>query len=454
MATEPSLQVGVIADDLTGAGDAGLQFFNKGLATWVATGPGGLIPPEAEAISVNAGGRARSPADAADGVAQAGAWLRAQGCATFYHKVDSTLRGNLAAEVGRLLHALELDLAVVSPAFPDAGRITIGGFQLVDGVPVALSSYGQDPLGPVEESHLPTFLQQAGNKTALIDLRTVLMGWEKIVGSVAEARAKGTRAVVVDAARTEDLASIGRAIAHLGPGVLPVGSAGLARELPVSRSARRIPRLLEADPFDRPMGHVRVLGRTPPVLIVSGSCNPVTLAQLAAVQDEARIVTVDVRQLLLTEGGGTWAADLHEELERTARQALQGLLAGRDVVVTTTLDLEQVARDQALGRDLGLSAWQLGEQLCVALGSLARRLWSTAPIGGLVVAGGQTAAAVCKALAADCLEIVGEAIPAVPILRPAGIDLRMVTKSGGFGPPDALIRIAGRLRHQAGRIAT
>ncbi len=501
-------RIGIIADDLTGAGDAGLQFFRKGIVTWVkaslpdeprsddrddaipAPAPfdaatsvspavlegasflSGSVPDigssafadildgaRFEAVAINAGGRSLDSPRAADGVARAVAWLRALGCQAFFHKIDSTLRGNVGPEVRRLLEELSCDLAIVAPAFPEAGRATIGGFQLVQGLPVALSDYGRDPVTPVTESHVPTLLQAAGCPTELVDLRTVVGGWERIVGAVAEAVARGGRAIVVDAARPVDMVAIARAIAHLGPKVLPVGSGGLAQALgPERRQANEllsvVPAARSRDDRQEPLPGAELRARTRqlPVLAISGSCNPVTLDQIDALREGARIVVVDVRRLLLT--------DAHQELESTAREALQGLLAGRDVVVTTAASAEQVQVDQALGLDLGLAAWQLGEQLGLALGALAQRLVATAELSGLILAGGQTAAAVCRALGAETFEIVDEVMPTIPVLRPlvaqsrrnepaSGLEFQLVTKSGGFGPPDALARIARHLRQRA-----
>ncbi|MBU6428645.1 MAG: hypothetical protein KGR26_06530, partial [Cyanobacteria bacterium REEB65] len=437
------------ADDLTGAGDAGLQFHNGGLRTWVGTAlsaaPGPAagkaqdIPDSVEAIALDAGTRHLAANLAADRVAEAAARLRRAECRQFYHKIDSTLRGNLGIETWRILHALELDMAIVAPAFPQTGRITVGGFQLVGGVPVALSDYGRDPLNPVTESHLPSLLESPFGKVEILDLRTVFGGWERIVGAVAEARARQSRAVVVDAAQPQDLQVLARAIDSLGQRVLPVGSGGLAQALGQQGRDRETLRALGAQ-----TGGTTLFGRKEPVLVVSGSCNPTTLAQLAELDRGVRTLTVDVRRLLLVD-----ATALPIELETIARQALQSLLAGRDVVLAAALSPADPDRDQALGHELGLSAWQVGEQIVQALGSLTRRLLEVATVSGLVVCGGQTAASVCQALGLHWLEIVEEVAPAVPLLRPIDRDLPLVTKSGGFGQPDTLRLIVDRLRARA-----
>jgi D-threonate/D-erythronate kinase len=63
----------------------------------------------------------------------------------------------------------------------------------------------------------------------------------------------------------------------------------------------------------------------------------------------------------------------------------------------------------------------------------------------LVLSGGDTASLVCRAIGVHYIELCDEIVPGVPrgILRGGMFDgVSVVTKSGGFGEPDALIRVA------------
>ena len=63
----------------------------------------------------------------------------------------------------------------------------------------------------------------------------------------------------------------------------------------------------------------------------------------------------------------------------------------------------------------------------------------------LFLSGGDTASLVCRAIGAQRIELCAEIVPGVPrgILRGGMFDgLSVVTKSGGFGDPDALICVA------------
>ena len=80
----------------------------------------------------------------------------------------------------------------------------------------------------------------------------------------------------------------------------------------------------------------------------------------------------------------------------------------------------------------------------VAAGSIVKFFEEAAP-SALVLSGGTTAALVCGAIGAQSIEICEELIPGVPrgVLRGGMLDgIEVVTKSGGFGACDALIRIA------------
>ena len=65
--------------------------------------------------------------------------------------------------------------------------------------------------------------------------------------------------------------------------------------------------------------------------------------------------------------------------------------------------------------------------------------------GSLFVTGGETLHGLLQALGAQSLLATGELLPGVPHARIVGgrwHDLPVIAKSGGFGAPDLLIRLA------------
>ena len=129
----------VIADDLTGAADCGVACAGHGLETIVVLGDsGGEV--QAEVLSID-GDTRRLPAKeaAAETVRLLRRHLHDEG-SLLYKKLDSTMRGNVGAELAAALEvrrALARDkdriVAVLAPAFPATGRTTVNGRQLVDG---------------------------------------------------------------------------------------------------------------------------------------------------------------------------------------------------------------------------------------------------------------------------------------------------------------------------------
>ncbi|MGA2326381.1 MAG: four-carbon acid sugar kinase family protein [Bryobacteraceae bacterium] len=83
------------------------------------------------------------------------------------------------------------------------------------------------------------------------------------------------------------------------------------------------------------------------------------------------------------------------------------------------------------------------------LGREVRELVGRSAIKALIVFGGDTAFAILEAFGKPPLEPLGELLPGIPISRlrdrTSQRDLLLITKAGGFGPPDVLARLRDRL---------
>ncbi len=119
----------LIADDLTGACDAGVQFAERGLATVVWLGAS--EPPPCDLLVLSTASRHDEPAIARSKVKAACGRLRLAGRELVFKKLDSTLRGNILAEV----EACGVPEAWIAPAFPAMGRQLIERRLIVNGEP-------------------------------------------------------------------------------------------------------------------------------------------------------------------------------------------------------------------------------------------------------------------------------------------------------------------------------
>ena len=161
----------VIADDLTGAADAGVQLARAGYRTAVFFDASELLAGDLDAVAVDTDSRTRPAGFAARRVVEAAHAVRY--ASIVYKKLDSTLRGNVAAELEAAFGAAGRERTIVAPAFPAAGRTTIGGTQLVHGVPVDETEMRNDPRTPVREAHVPTLLADAFASVGTLDVENL-----------------------------------------------------------------------------------------------------------------------------------------------------------------------------------------------------------------------------------------------------------------------------------------
>lgn len=170
MRTDVSRRVAIIADDLTSAADGASPFVAHSQAAIVARGRPSLR--DCAVLAVDCGSRSASRFQAAARVADVTAQLA--GRDVLFKTVDSTLRGHVKAELEACFKASARKSLVFAPAFPAAGRTTVGGIQLVDGVPVSESVYSRDPLHPARQSALAELVPTNVQNVILLNATTQL----------------------------------------------------------------------------------------------------------------------------------------------------------------------------------------------------------------------------------------------------------------------------------------
>jgi uncharacterized protein YgbK (DUF1537 family) len=179
------VRVGLIADDLTGACDSATPFLSAGrveVGIWPHIPAGDLA-----CAAVSTESREEDAGVALERTRQAARELRTRGFELIYRKVDSMLRGNVAADIEGVL-ADWGGTCLLAPALPAEGRVTRQGRQVWD--------------------------------SASVDIAALL-------GVVAG------RVSVRDAQTDEDLFAVAAEVARTAR-LLPAGSAGLAAQLPAA----------------------------------------------------------------------------------------------------------------------------------------------------------------------------------------------------------------------------
>ena len=390
-------RIAVIADDLTGAADTGVQLARAGYRTAVIFHGEQTPAAGLDAVAIDTDSRTRPAGFAARRVVEAA--RAARDARIVYKKLDSTLRGNVAAELSAALGATRRPRVVVAPAFPAAGRTTVGGVQLVRGVPVHETEMRNDPRTPVREGHVPSLLK--GSFSSLGTLGVEELADPEKVGRVLEAEC-----VVADAESAADLEALVRAVPDPS-GVLWAGSAGLALAL---GGVYPGPRAGEDPPLPGPARRV---------LVVIGSLSGVAREQLRWLVEEYGDVAVPVR------GGRRGAV---QEAASLARRALSG---GPCAVVHSPGERSKPGK---------------GGPVVRSLAEVAARLSGEGLFDALVMTGGSTAVRVALGLGASGIRLGGEVEAGVPWGTLIGPDpYLVVTKAGGFGGRDTLVGVVRSL---------
>jgi len=197
-----------------------------------------------------------------------------------------------------------------------------------------------------------------------------------------------------DADSDDDLRTIANAGRRLGGRSLWVGSGGLAHAL--------------ADrPNEGDIAWPQALAG--PVLGLFGSDHPVTKGQLQTAAEAC---------VRLADGGAA-----------SVRRLVDAL--GDSGCALATFDLPPVGRAAAAAH------------IASALADLAARL---DPPATLICGGGETLRALCESLGTQALDVSGRIMPGVPLSRMLGgrwDGVKVISKSGAFGEPDLLARLAG-----------
>ncbi len=405
----------MVADDYTGALDTGVKLAQQGVPTAVISveeANAQALEQAAEVLVVCTETRHKTPGEAYAAVynlvrAARGRWPEA----ALYKKTDSALRGNVGSELSAMLDAAGAwDMAYV-PALPSQGRVTVRGYQLDHGRPIHESVFARDCYDPVIRAYIPDILAQQTS------VRTVCVA----KGEEGQSREPHEKTIwVYDSETEQDLRDVARALKEQGWEKITAGCAGFAGQLAelLGLAGRKRQR-------ERP--------RVGWHCVICGSVNPITVCQLEAVEREGvRVINLPAESIL---GKSFDAAAL-------AREVLANVPEGGGFAVTT-LDAGEAQEKIAYARRQGLGMEEMRELISQRLGLLTRQLCEVDE--GLVpmLIGGDTLCGFLRAVGGGTVYPLWEVQPGCVLSQygPPGHRRWMMTKSGGAGGEDVLLRL-------------
>ena len=225
------ISLAVIADDLTGAADTGVQFVRSKIQVLLVLHQEvPTINPESikGVLAVSTESRNLSSTAAGERVRQTGMAVGRLRPQMIYKKIDSCMRGNVGAEVAALADVCGCRGALIAPAFPAQGRTTLHDVHYVRDIPVADSEMARDPVSPVRASRLSELITlQYRRPVGRIDATDLDGNPERLKTLVGGLLAQGRRLITCDAAHQRHLEIIARLAGNHFPHLLLAGSAGL-----------------------------------------------------------------------------------------------------------------------------------------------------------------------------------------------------------------------------------
>ena len=425
--------LGIVADDLTGAMDTAGSFAAKGLRTRVT------LSLDCEwrdsrwkVLCYNTQTRNADPADTVKLVSAATRRMVHQGYSRLYKKIDSTLRGHIALETLAMLKESGKPYAFIVPAFPQQGRTQRDGVLYVNGTPLSTARNGSDPFYEFSSSSVVELLEgQLGPSVGLVDLSTVESSEAEIERRIRLLVGQGRALLAFDAIHNTHLTRIESVVSRCYPDGLLVGSAGLGRAMAINA-----------------VGSVHREGETTrlqvgpgPIVLVSGSINPATLAQLERLEEVQGISTIhmDVDAILGTR--------VQRQIEEARIHKEVGAAFERDKDVSLRwLGSRPTSPGSGVGGRLEARSICLNRFLQTSMSSLLHGL----KYAGLVLVGGDTAHSVLTGLRAEGIDLEGEVMPGIPVGAISGGDADsrlVVAKAGGFGDQDALVEVIRYVRN-------
>jgi uncharacterized protein YgbK (DUF1537 family) len=385
----------IVADDLTGAADTSACFADAGWRTVIPFTT--IAPGDVDVLALSTESRDLAGFEAADAVHRAILSMAAIAPPRWlYKKVDSALRGHPREELLAAMNALGARRALVAPALPAEGRTTRGGRQFINGLPLQASAFGGQS---APTSLLDIFANDRDLPVIHLPLGLVRQH-QDAVSEWLQADEDGI--LVADAETDDDLDVLAWAAANSSLQVL-CGAAGFARRLALA--------LPQGRRWNAPPA------ATKPILIVAGSMHAATMRQLKVLAEDG-VPVIQLPQQVID--------DPDCSLAETLATVAASLASGRTTAVTTA----------------GLNPSASSERTVAArLAEVAATPEIREHVGGMVLTGGDVAAAVCGALHARGIDLGGEIYAGQPWGRLIGgelPELPVATKAGSFGRDHAL----------------
>ncbi|MFC1537973.1 four-carbon acid sugar kinase family protein [Candidatus Latescibacterota bacterium] len=416
-------RLAIIADDFTGSNDTGVQFSKKGFKTGLIMDISGNEKAlyDFDILAIDTESRADSKDTASEKVFRLASTLKETGIPYLYKKLDSTMRGNIGAELEAALRGFDSKAVIAVPAYPSNGRVTKDGICFVHGVKLAETEFALNQVNTVTSSYIPEIIcTQTSLKTKTLGLDIVRGGKDTIVRALRSLIAGGTEIVIADALNDNDLTATASALPELEMNVIYSGSSAFAEHIADS------------------LGTSADIPKSKPILVVAGSVTEATRAQIEYALEKDYLLPVEIDISLVLNGNED------AEISRIVETFSKPGAISKHILIWSARNSEDVRRAFELGKRNGLGTAETEKHIAAFLGKLTKEIYGILGFHGLILTGGDTAFGVASSLKATGTVIKEEVLPGIPKCYFTGTvfgDIPVITKAGGFGGKGAVARM-------------
>lgn len=416
----------IIADDITGAGDTGVQFSKFGIPTAVIFNDKTIkeLGPSFDVLAVNTGTRNVDKNTAYKQIRNIIRMLKDTKINMFYKKIDSTLRGQPDVEIAAMLDELRYKIAFIVPSYPANGRKVEDGYLYIH----KNSENGNDTFQQI--GFIPdVFKNMKDRNTCIINIDEIRKGKDNIKNVIDELISQNNQIFIMDAVTDDDLRNIALTVKDYAKESVVAGSAGLAGITPLI--------------LNMPC-KTWFHSSNKPVLFLAGTRNAVTAEQLKALAD------VDKARIVMLNSGKIVGKERQEEIEKATLEARKALSNGINtaVVVDTLFDSQSETYNQE-------TSSKNGQIIAKSFGDIAKGIVDDKLIYAIVATGGDVAINVFDVLGAKGIKLEDEILPGIPIGTLIGgkfDGLHVVTKAGGFGDKNSFVDILNCLNMEGANL--
>lgn len=406
------IKYGVIADDLTGGNATSVLLKKEGLDAMTCISRD-FKKMDMDALIYSTNSRGIEKEEAYNRVFECTLQLKNNNVRFFSKRIDSTMRGNIGAEIDAMLDALgEHSAALCTPAYPDSGRIVRQGELFVNGVPLLHSEVARDPKSRLRTSDVGDIIgEQSKYRISHLYESDLNCDLDGICDRINNIISKGYRIIVCDAESNEQIEKISKAIAlnnycliTADPGTLTAAraKAALQPQIPVSENK---------------------------VLAIIGSVNIMARLQLEKLWKSS----VQAGKVLVNTAALMDESSRTEEICRVVREAVRA----KEECNILTIVSDGIYPEKRIEL-----TEQLSELINRSFGDIAEKLlYENRGFQGLYTSGGDITIAVYKKFHASGIQVLDEVIPLAVYGRLVGGSFDgfpVVTKGGSQGNQGAM----------------